>query len=155
MWWKEKHVDGCCVHCFTTHFCTQLLDNGPMGVARWTAKKHLDVFTKKFLFIPVNKCGEHWSLCVVINPGAIRKNVKSRNVKPANEDAYPCILFFDSLGWRVVVDHACTAIRAWLNSEWKRLNKEEQEDLFTPESLNVYFPTGEQHYLFLASSPPP
>ncbi len=35
-------------------------------VSRWT--KNVDVFSKRFLLIPVNEA-LHWSLALVVNPG--------------------------------------------------------------------------------------
>jgi Ulp1 family protease len=62
------------VHFFTSHFLSTLEDDGPEGVASWTRnkKKIIDVFEKKFIFVPVNS-DLHWSLCVVVNPGHILK----------------------------------------------------------------------------------
>jgi Ulp1 family protease len=43
---------------------------GTKEVASWTRneKKIIDIFEKKFIFVPVNG-KKHWSLCVVVNPG--------------------------------------------------------------------------------------
>ena len=49
---------------------TTLKDDGPEAVSSWTAKKMIDVFQKRLIFIPVN-ADLHWSLCVVVNPGLI------------------------------------------------------------------------------------
>lgn len=48
-------------------------DDGPEAVASWTAKKNINIFDKKLIFIPVN-ADLHWSLCVVVNPGLIANN---------------------------------------------------------------------------------
>jgi Ulp1 family protease len=144
IWQKEKHLKGCPVHFFTTHFYTTLSKEGPNGVSRWTERKKIDVFSKKFIFIPVNE-GLHWSLCIVVNPGAILNNLKELNEAPADEELYPCILFFDSLkAHRKQV--VARNIRNWLNSEWKRLKKSksrEEDDPFKINSMLVHDPRGE------------
>ena len=61
------------VHVFTSHFMTTLWKEGPKAVSSWTAKKNIDIFEKKLIFIPVNR-DLHWSLCVVVNPGFIGNN---------------------------------------------------------------------------------
>ncbi len=66
----ESQLPSSNVHFFTSHFMTTLKDDGPEAVASWTAKKNINVFEKKLIFIPVN-ADLHWSLCVVVNPGLI------------------------------------------------------------------------------------
>ena len=61
------------VHFFTSHFMTTLKDDGPEAVSSWTAKKNINVFKKKLIFLPVN-ADLHWSLCVVVNPGLIARS---------------------------------------------------------------------------------
>jgi Ulp1 family protease len=141
------HLKGCPVHFFSTLFYTRMEDLGPDAVQRWTAskRKNIDVFTKKFIFIPVNENNVHWSLCVVVNPGAILNNLREFNEAPADEELYPCIFFFDSLKAhqkQVVARN----IRNWLNSEWKRLKKSksrEEDDPFKINSMLVHDPRGE------------
>lgn len=43
-------------------------------VKKWT--KNVDLFSKDFIFIPINM-GSHWSLLCIVRPGLIRKEVKS------------------------------------------------------------------------------
>jgi Ulp1 family protease len=153
IWRKEKHLEGCPVHCFTSHFYTALSEDDPKAVTSWTARKKIDVFTKRFIFLPVNQ-SLHWSLCVVVNPGAILNNLKALNEAPADNEVYPCILFFDSLkAHRKQV--VAGKVRNWLNSEWKRLKKaksQEEEYPFTTSSLEVHDPRGEHRFLDSASS---
>ncbi len=61
------------VHIFTSHFMSTLASDGPKAVSSWTAKKKIDIFEKKLIFVPVNS-DLHWSLCVVVNPGFIANN---------------------------------------------------------------------------------
>jgi len=74
------------VHFFTSHFMTTLKNNGPESVASWTAKKKINVFQKKLIFIPVN-ADLHWSLCVVVNPGLIA-NYFDVSVEETEEHAW-------------------------------------------------------------------
>ena len=147
IWRKEKHWEDCPVHIFTTHFYTALKESGTKAVTSWTANKKIDIFRKKFILIPVNQ-GEHWSLCCVVNPGAILNNVMALNKDPGEDKPYPCILFFDSLKAHPTAAIA-RKVRKWLNSEWKRLDKasnqanQDESNPFTKFSLLVHNPKGE------------
>ena len=59
----------------------------PQAVHRWT--RDVDIFSKEFLFIPINY-ELHWSLAIVCNPG---KNTRQGSVAHP-----PCILYMDSIG---------------------------------------------------------
>ena len=72
------------VHIFSTHFMSTLLKDGVKSVLSWTAKKKINVFNKRFVFLPIN-AGEHWSLCLVVNPGLIAINHAS-NMGDADEE---------------------------------------------------------------------
>ncbi|CEG79415.1 hypothetical protein RMATCC62417_13889 [Rhizopus microsporus] len=50
------------IHCFSTFFCSTLREQGYAKVRRWT--KRVDIFTKDFLFVPINK-SYHWVLGVI------------------------------------------------------------------------------------------
>ncbi len=63
-----------CVHIFSTHFYTTLLNDGVVGVSRWTTRKGLDIFTKKLLFIAIN-LNQHWSIMAVFNVGMINADL--------------------------------------------------------------------------------
>jgi len=75
------------VHFFTSHFMTTLKDEGPEAVSSWTAKKNINIFKKKFVFIPVN-ADLHWSLCVVVNAGLIANWYDSENVPDTEEHSW-------------------------------------------------------------------
>lgn len=64
---------------------TTLKDDGLAKVAKWTANKKMNIFEKKFIFIPVN-ANLHWSLCVVVNPGLIENNHREGTLP--DEDAW-------------------------------------------------------------------
>jgi Ulp1 family protease len=66
------------VHVFTSHFMSTLASDGVKAVSSWTAKKKIDIFEKKLIFVPVNS-DLHWSLCVVVNPGSIASNYDNEN----------------------------------------------------------------------------
>lgn len=105
------------VHFFTSHFYSTLTKEGAEGVVSWTAKKDIDIFKKKMIFIPINNSW-HWSLCVVINPGEIL------DYDPGDSESsgmkMPCLICLDSL--RMHCAHRTRkVITDWLNSEWNRL----------------------------------
>jgi Ulp1 family protease len=134
------------VHIFTTHFYTALEKNGPKQATLWTAKKNIDVFMNKCIYIPVNMLG-HWSLCCVVNPGAILKKLKANSKEvPGDDELYPCILFFDSLMNMHPKDEIAQNVRMWLDSEWNRLKKwstDNERDPFETFALEVHQPKGE------------
>jgi Ulp1 family protease len=109
------------VHVFTTQFFSKLEEEGADAVSSWTAKKGIDIFEKKFIFIPVNK-DIHWSLFVIVNPGKV-ENAHDNLVENDDEVLeHPFLLFMDSLRahkkkkiWDIT--------RKWLNAEAKRLGK--------------------------------
>ncbi len=100
----------------------------------WTAKKGINIFEKKFIFVPVNK-SLHWSLCVVVNPGA-----NDPDCDLSTDEECPCMLFLDSLKAHRK-NEVANKIRLWLNSEWKRLNKGDT-NRFTDRNMPVYDPRG-------------
>jgi hypothetical protein len=106
------------IHIFTSHFFSALKKKeGEKAVESWTAKRNIDIFKKKMIFIPINK-SLHWSLAVVINAGHIMKNREDGSVT----DPFSCILFFDSLKVHAK-SGVQTHVMKWLNHEWKRLGK--------------------------------
>jgi Ulp1 family protease len=112
-------VESSDCHFFTSHFYSALIAKGEKGVESWTAKKNIDVFKKKLIFIPINMT-LHWSLCVVVNPGSI---VSDRSGKDNSSiRRIPCMLFFDSLNMHRK-SRVRTTVMSWLNSEWARLKK--------------------------------
>ena len=64
---------------------TTLKDEGPEAVSSWTAKKNINIFKKKFVFVPVN-ADLHWSLCVVVNAGLIANWYDENNNVPETEE---------------------------------------------------------------------
>jgi len=108
----EFQVDSS-VHVFSTHFYTKLEDEGVNEVLSWTANRGINVFTKKFIYVPIHR-NQHWSLMVIINPGLIDfcddLNVKSE---------IPVMLHLDGLGLHDRKEIAAN-LRCWLNAEYDR-----------------------------------
>ena len=124
------------VHFFTSHFFSTLSKKGAKDVESWTARRNIDIFKKKLVFIPVNKA-LHWSLCVIVNPGAILGPVGPNT-------RMPCMLFFDSLNM-----HSASAtkrvVMTWLNQEWMRINKTDEKP-FRNDTFREYCPEGKFSY---------
>jgi hypothetical protein len=147
------------IHIFSSHFYTTLKEDGAEAVASWTSKKNIDIFKKRFVFVPINK-SLHWSLCVVVNPLRVietSKLLRTRDTEdgemtPKDErlrfrdkdESMPagCIIFLDSLKAHRKTEVA-KHIRNWLNSEWKRLYMPENpnsEGPFNKNSMEVFDP---------------
>ena len=109
------------IHVFSSHFFTTLVDEGTEGVSRWTAKRGIDIFKKKFVFIPINEA-LHWSLCVVVNPGAIENNDLDEEEGPLS-----CLLFLDSLKAHRK-KKVFNRVKEWLQAEWNRINQSKQAE---------------------------
>jgi hypothetical protein len=123
---------------FTSHFYTTLSNDGPEAVKSWTAKKHIDIFRKRLIFVPINK-DLHWSLCIIVNPGAA---LSSSNKKMKKEDPFSCMLFLDSKKI-----HAPSKVQKnilnWLNSESRQRGQEhERKKTYTKTSLPLFSPKG-------------
>jgi Ulp1 family protease len=101
--------------------------DGISSVARWTSSKGIDVFKKKFIFIPVQG-KEHWALAVVVNAGEVLS--KSNNMA--------CLIYLNSLYNSDHADMVHDHVRKWLSSEWKRL-KDDGEDPFATEGNFLLF----------------
>jgi len=118
--WRNDDPETSAVHFFTSHFFTTLDEEGPEAVSSWTAKKNIDIFKKQFVFIPINE-SLHWSLCVVVNPGAITNEYVDEDDQ-SDDQTFPCILFLDSLKAHRKA-RVANKVRNWLNHEAKRLGK--------------------------------
>lgn len=130
---KNENPSNSTVYFFTSHFFTALLD-GPEAVSSWTAKKNINIFEKKFIFIPIN-AQLHWSLCVVVNCDKINK----RTEKLSPLDEVPCLLFFDSLKAHRK-QRVANKIRKWLKFEANRLNITVNDEAFAALSLPIVAP---------------
>lgn len=149
MWRKENHKTSK-VHFFSSHFFSTLQEKGPSGVSRWTTKKNIDIFSKTFIFIPINE-SLHWSLCVVCNPGEFRNAAKyydgdQSQKKALAESLMPCILFMDSLKAHRKM-RVASVVRKWLNFKWEETKEEMygtfgREKMFDRETLPIFDPLG-------------
>lgn len=136
------------IHIFTTQFFSALEDNGVDAVTKWTARKDIDIFEKKFILIPINK-DLHWSLCIVVNPGKIPNGDKilpnMNNVEESEDLDAPFLLLMDSLRAHNkgrIQSH----IHDWLNSEAKRLGRfddlKTEAGIFNKRTMPIFDPPG-------------
>ncbi|EJK67571.1 hypothetical protein THAOC_11375, partial [Thalassiosira oceanica] len=97
-----------------------------------------DIFAKKMILLPFHR-RMHWSLVVVLNPGAI-KSCKERGYKGGT----PCIMFLDPLGTNTKHDKSIIASKLliWLNKQWRdRPGAREDDGLpFSRHTMKVYTP---------------
>lgn len=130
-----------------------LCEQGPQGVQRWTAKRGIDIFKKRLIFVPVNKM-LHWSLAVIVNPGAIESHRDLMGIEDGKvgeqsferpedlEKPCPVFLFFDSLQCHPKKTVA-KKLRDWLNAEWARREEPVQNDAkgpFDVKSMKIICP---------------
>jgi Ulp1 protease family, C-terminal catalytic domain len=132
-------------------------EEGVESVTKWTAKRGINVFDKKFVFIPINE-NVHWSLCVVVNPGHINED--------AEDGPMACLLFLDSLKAHSK-KKISKQVRKWLNSEWWRIrgdgdvgqttlfNSKTAFPLLTPTSESLLFLSSFYNAVFRANSNQP
>ena len=129
----------------TTHFQSTLMKEGVAGVKSWMDKKKINIFEKKLIFIPSCRSG-HWSLCVVVNPGAVESSgcIFLDDVEDDEEDPpLSCLLFFDSLNLHNKQESS-RPIMKWLNTEWHRVYGKSgtSRTPFTGNNFKVYQPRG-------------
>jgi len=122
---RREKTSSSDIHFFSTQFFQKLQDEGAQAVESWTKRKKIDIFEKKFIFIPINDV-LHWSLCVVVNPGKIYNVWGSGDQIDEEKDA-PFLLLLDSLK-----AHKSSKVKKhvyeWLNAEAKRLDKFQRSD---------------------------
>lgn len=130
-------------HFFTSHFYTTLSKEGPTAVQSWSAKKNIDLFRKRLIFVPINK-DLHWSLCVIVNPGAALLS-SSKNTK--KDDAFSCLLFLDSKKMHAP-SKVQEVISDWLNAEWQQrtTQKTERTHYLKAKMLPLFSPPGKFSY---------
>jgi len=137
-------------HFFTSHFYTMLKGKGPESVRKWSTAKNLDVFSKRFVFVPVNE-SLHWSLAVVVNPGALvngKENIENHsdtdnNNNYDNEEA-GCIIFLDSLKAHRMATIA-RALNGWLNDQWSMKCEQQQQVSERSEAKRVSLDEDEKY----------
>jgi Ulp1 family protease len=130
---RKEPMEENWIQIFNTEFYTVLDDLGVDHVLKCTAKRKLDVFTKKMLILPINK-QLHWSLHCVGNPSAVTycSDVDAEDM----EVSY--MLFLDPL------DHhnrsmVCDKVMFWLNAEWNRKHNN-KICIFSPKTMKCFCP---------------
>jgi hypothetical protein len=94
---------------------------------------------KKLILIPIVNT-LHWSLCVIINPGAVEKSDLISSKKDKEDTPLSCMLFFNYLKMHNKVRSQQLLIK-WLNSEWQRVNDTFSAP-FTRKNYRIYDPEG-------------
>ena len=107
---------------------------------KWSSKFNIKVFEKKFIMIPIN-AQEHWSLCVVVNPGENEVGIKDKNSQSEGDSGVPCMLHLDSLPGLHKRDVIAKKVNNWLKAEWQRKSDSEGSSSYT--DLPCYAPSGE------------
>lgn len=131
------------VFVLASHFYS-ILRHGKEGVETWMENKGVDIFKLKLIFIPI--CEElHWSLAVIVNPGAI---MNGHRKKRRETQLHGCMLFFDSLKSHHDMKTIHNNLLAWLNAEWLRRGNTPAKP-FTANIFPVYNPKGEYCMLSL------
>mmetsp|Transcript_24277 Transcript_24277/g.55297 ORF Transcript_24277/g.55297 Transcript_24277/m.55297 type:complete len:957 (-) Transcript_24277:767-3637(-) len=120
---RKENLSTSPVHIFSTHFFTTLKEEGIEAVTKWTARKNINIFEKRFVYIPING-SLHWSLCVVTNPSAIRQlNAEEDDSNGENGQSFR-IIFLDSLKMHNA-KRICHVVIQWICSEFKRLHPDD------------------------------
>jgi hypothetical protein len=138
-WISRDFNESTDVHFFTSHFHSTLASDGVEGVESWTVQKNINIFEKKLIFIPIVKT-LHWSLCVIVNPGAVEKSNLIFSENDKEDTVLSCMLFFASLKMHNKVISQRLLIK-WLNSEWQRVN-DTFSTPFTTKNYRIYDPEG-------------
>ena len=133
---------GSNLHFFTSHFYTQLSTKKFGSMTNWTTKKDINIFEKKFIFIPINQ-NSHWSLSVVVNPGSINNSQESDSKKQANLDL-PCLICMDSMNNYHNKPQIRTNVETWLNSQYSQIYKGQP---FNKNTFKFFQPTGKCSFL--------
>jgi len=158
LWFRElcgeKIRQDC--HVFSTFFFTKLrgckkesAEERYKKVRRWT--KNVDIFEKKYLFVPVNEL-EHWTLMIVCFPGKIAALAKEQvevesefgptRKKRSSSDKegkdHPYILYFDSLKCRAGGSKSANLLRDYLTEAYKeKLRQKVDADVSVPEKGKI------------------
>ncbi len=95
---SRPHNDAS-VYAFSCLFYSKLTEKSDMverhkQVSRWT--KNVDIFSKNFIFVPVN-AHAHWSLTCIVRPGEILNSDRLNHNSSQHSSQQSCILFLDSL----------------------------------------------------------
>lgn len=91
------------------------LDEAYNYVVNWVRKRGIDIFGCKYILIPVNSSGSHWSLIIVCNPNKISSESTNQN------DPYFCMYHLDSLGKTHIKNPRYTTnVYNFLKTHWQK-----------------------------------
>ena len=112
----------------------------------WTKERSIDIFTKRFILLPISDGCLTSSLCVVVNPNYIGNEYLGVEDQRGDQD-FPVIWFFDALGVQLKKKIA-SKVRKWLNREARRLGKfmdlfEINPQPFNKKTTEIFAPKGE------------
>ena len=140
------------VYIYPTRYYTFLkADKGSLErVSSW---KTCDPFDKHILLLPI--CyGNHWTLAVVLNAGAVSNPTDIRNGPTDINGPVTCVVFFDSMrlaeGCHERHLDIYSNILTWLNNMWKEKEENEEKEgrsigsnkVFTKETCKMHTPNG-------------
>lgn len=94
-------IDNRTMYAFSCHFFTALVDKSISRDRVKAMTKHVNIFEKDYIFIPVNKTG-HWSLICMVRPGCIVAQRQRKFIGDSDENSgygnnRSCIIHLDSL----------------------------------------------------------
>lgn len=130
------------IHYYNCLFYNQFISksNNDKNISNWT--KHIDIFTKEFLFIHINR-NNHWSLFVIVRPGLLLPSISNNN--NTNQS---CILHFDSLSFHNT-DVITENIKLYLIEEYINKKNSNNNTLIEKFKQNIY----EMKIIFLEQIP--
>jgi Ulp1 protease family, C-terminal catalytic domain len=107
---------------FPSHFYTALVGE-EQNVSACTS--NINIFEKRVVFIPICQAN-HWTLCVIVNPGAVIE-ARAYPKGPKFSDRISCMILMNSL--KSGDDSESIKVQAtvlkWLNREWDRIRRRE------------------------------
>jgi Ulp1 family protease len=112
-----------------------MVTDGIDATCSWTSSRGIDAFSKKMLFIPVNK-NLHWFLCVVFHPGSVTQFTDHNGV----DVEVPFILFLDPLDSHSRKE-ICQNLCSWLDGKWSK-KQTSTTKMFTPLTIESFAPQG-------------
>jgi Ulp1 family protease len=121
----------------STHFYTELLNQGVEAVSNWNFNKNRDLFSTEIILVPIN-LDQHWSLCAIYYANKIQVLAKSG---PIHVNEGPFLMHLDSLTYHSA-DTISRNIRMWLNYEWKKKISGFKGDILNPYNFKLIRPKG-------------
>jgi Ulp1 family protease len=91
------------------------------------------------IIVPVH-WKDHWSTCVIINPGSISADFSEDT--PDDECYVPCFLMLDSLRNYHEKKFIVTHLMKWLNAEYVKENNASATSIFNLWSIKMVTPDG-------------